>query len=376
MTLRWAAALLSCLGLVALAGVRRQRGRRRCRPPRCRRFLLPAAVRRRADRRRPREGHQAHQARRGAARHRADRQGGRARWPPLTWWSTCRVSSPPSTRRSHSQAKGRGFDVTASAHLDLAAAPDPHEGRARASTRHARARATRTSGSTRSGMPPWPSAIAAHLSSIDPAHAADYQTRATAFTARLSTLDAEFAAGLAHCRSRDLVTSHTAFGYLAEALRPAPGRASPGSPPSRSRARGTGQDRRDCQGPRGEHDLRRDPGQPRRSPTPSPARPARGVASPRPAGGPDRRRPPAPTTSLSCAPTSRRCAPARGAREHGGSTRAAPYPRHLAALGRPSATPSGRRVRRHPGRAAGRGRGAARPQRLGQVHAGARACSA
>jgi len=116
-----------------------------------------------------------------------------------------------------SQAKGRGFDVTASAHLDLAAAPDAHEAqspgqhpsRASASDPHFWLDPQRYAGVA--------DAIAAHLSSIDPTNAADYQTRAKAFTARLSTLDAEFAAGLKDCRSRDLVTGHAAFGYLAEA---------------------------------------------------------------------------------------------------------------------------------------------------------------
>lgn len=114
-----------------------------------------------------------------------------------------------------SQAKGRGFDVTASAHLDLAAVPDAHEGQSpgqhpsRASDPHFWLDPQRYAAVA--------DAIAAHLSSIDPANAADYQSRAKAFTARLSTLDAEFAAGLKDCRSRDLVTGHAAFGYLAEA---------------------------------------------------------------------------------------------------------------------------------------------------------------
>jgi zinc transport system substrate-binding protein len=116
-----------------------------------------------------------------------------------------------------SQAKGRGFDVTAPAHLDLAAVPDGHEDQSPGQ---------RPSGASASDPHFWldpqryaavADAIAARLSRIDPANAADYQSRAKAFTARLSSLDAEFAAGLKDCRSRDLVTGHAAFGYLAEA---------------------------------------------------------------------------------------------------------------------------------------------------------------
>lgn len=60
-------------------------------------------------------------------------------------------------------------------------------------------------------------AIGARLAADDPAHAADYTSRAAAFAARLHVVDREFAAGLAHCRIDTLVTSHSAFGYLAQA---------------------------------------------------------------------------------------------------------------------------------------------------------------
>ncbi|NLT55312.1 MAG: zinc ABC transporter substrate-binding protein [Actinomycetales bacterium] len=57
--------------------------------------------------------------------------------------------------------------------------------------------------------------IAVRLAALDPAHAADYRAGATGLRAELETLDAEFASALATCTSRDLVTSHEAFGYLA-----------------------------------------------------------------------------------------------------------------------------------------------------------------
>jgi zinc transport system substrate-binding protein len=54
------------------------------------------------------------------------------------------------------------------------------------------------------------------LSRADPAHAGDYTARATALHAELTALDAEYAAGLKTCARREIVTSHTAFSYLAE----------------------------------------------------------------------------------------------------------------------------------------------------------------
>lgn len=59
-------------------------------------------------------------------------------------------------------------------------------------------------------------AIAARLAQRDPGNAAAYDANATAFRATMTDLDADFRAGLGHCRIRDLVTSHAAFGYLAE----------------------------------------------------------------------------------------------------------------------------------------------------------------
>ena len=50
----------------------------------------------------------------------------------------------------------------------------------------------------------------------DPANAADYRANAAALVADLDGLDTEFRTGLAQCRTRELVTGHAAFGYLAE----------------------------------------------------------------------------------------------------------------------------------------------------------------
>ena len=59
------------------------------------------------------------------------------------------------------------------------------------------------------------SAIAERFSAVDPAHRSDYVANAAAFRKRLAALDTELRDGLASCRQRRLVTSHSAFGYLA-----------------------------------------------------------------------------------------------------------------------------------------------------------------
>ncbi len=53
------------------------------------------------------------------------------------------------------------------------------------------------------------------LAAADPVHASDYQKNAAAYLARLQSLDAQYRAGLASCRSHTLITSHAALGYLA-----------------------------------------------------------------------------------------------------------------------------------------------------------------
>jgi zinc transport system substrate-binding protein len=58
-------------------------------------------------------------------------------------------------------------------------------------------------------------AIAARLASADPAHAAAYTARGAALHTELDALDAEFAARLGTCARREIVTSHSAFNYLA-----------------------------------------------------------------------------------------------------------------------------------------------------------------
>lgn len=54
------------------------------------------------------------------------------------------------------------------------------------------------------------------LATADPAHAQGYRERAATTVADLNALDGELAQGLSTCGSQAIVTSHTAFGYLAD----------------------------------------------------------------------------------------------------------------------------------------------------------------
>jgi zinc transport system substrate-binding protein len=59
--------------------------------------------------------------------------------------------------------------------------------------------------------------VAVALSQLDPPAQATFEANAAALRAELRGLDADFRKGLADCERRQLVTSHTAFGYLADA---------------------------------------------------------------------------------------------------------------------------------------------------------------
>ncbi len=58
--------------------------------------------------------------------------------------------------------------------------------------------------------------VATRLGEIDPAHQETFAGNAAALTTELAALDEQFRTGLATCASRDLVTGHAAFGYLAQ----------------------------------------------------------------------------------------------------------------------------------------------------------------
>lgn len=61
--------------------------------------------------------------------------------------------------------------------------------------------------------------LAERLAQVDPDRAGDYTARAKGLRMDLAALDGELVAGLKTCQRREIVTSHTAFGYLAERYR-------------------------------------------------------------------------------------------------------------------------------------------------------------
>jgi len=65
-------------------------------------------------------------------------------------------------------------------------------------------------------MATFAAAIATEMGRLDPARAAAYQANATAFQADLTSLDADYRTGLTGCRTSTFLTTHAAFGYLAD----------------------------------------------------------------------------------------------------------------------------------------------------------------
>lgn len=58
--------------------------------------------------------------------------------------------------------------------------------------------------------------VAAALGEIDPDHADEFTANAAAFATSMDELDQRYTDGLATCQERTIVTTHEAFGYLAE----------------------------------------------------------------------------------------------------------------------------------------------------------------
>lgn len=58
--------------------------------------------------------------------------------------------------------------------------------------------------------------VADAMAKADPAQAATFHANAASLVSDLDALDREFRTGLAQCANTDLVTSHSAFGYLAK----------------------------------------------------------------------------------------------------------------------------------------------------------------
>jgi zinc transport system substrate-binding protein len=59
-------------------------------------------------------------------------------------------------------------------------------------------------------------ALAERLADLDEANADSFRSNAADLRADLESLDEEMSTGLADCASTEVVTSHTAFGYLTE----------------------------------------------------------------------------------------------------------------------------------------------------------------
>ena len=100
-----------------------------------------------------------------------------------------------------SQADDRSLDVTPAANLNLtlaSGATDPHFW-----LDPQRYSAVATT-------------IAERLGQLDPAHRSDYAKNATLFAGKLERLGQELTTGLAGCQRKDIVTSHSAFGYFAQ----------------------------------------------------------------------------------------------------------------------------------------------------------------
>lgn len=122
----------------------------------------------------------------------------------------------PSVDDAVGQARqGSAFDARSSANLDLASTPleDGREQRtgAGAADPHFWLDPTRTAEVA--------DALASELAERDPGHAAIYRANVRSVKATLADLDRRFARSLRNCASRDLVTSHNAFGYLARRYR-------------------------------------------------------------------------------------------------------------------------------------------------------------
>jgi zinc transport system substrate-binding protein len=59
-------------------------------------------------------------------------------------------------------------------------------------------------------------AVADELSAVDPGNAATYEANAESLSGNLTALDEDFQQGLATCKTRTVVVSHEAYGYLTE----------------------------------------------------------------------------------------------------------------------------------------------------------------
>ncbi|MFQ1002876.1 metal ABC transporter substrate-binding protein [Modestobacter sp. SSW1-42] len=119
------------------------------------------------------------------------------------------------------QAGDRAFDVGSAADLDLVYVAGEHGDEHAEDEEHAGEDAAVTDPHfwhDPMRMAAVADALAERLGRADAADAATYTANAAALRTQLEELDGEFRSGLATCASRDVVTRHSAFGYLAEAF--------------------------------------------------------------------------------------------------------------------------------------------------------------
>lgn len=120
------------------------------------------------------------------------------------------------------QAADRAIDVSAGLTL-LAGEAHDHEGEEHADEEHADEEHADEGGTDPhvwldpANMAAIGATIASRLAELAPEQAAAIESAAGTFDAEMGALDAEYAAALAECASRELVVSHEAFGYLADA---------------------------------------------------------------------------------------------------------------------------------------------------------------
>jgi len=125
---------------------------------------------------------------------------------------------PALDEAAESEAAGSAWDAGQAADLTRPAAEDGHEGEA--AEEHAE-HADDEPLDPHFWLDPVRlaavgDALAERLTELDPDGAATYEENATALRADLEALDAEMRAGLADCAVDTIVTSHDAFGYLAD----------------------------------------------------------------------------------------------------------------------------------------------------------------
>ncbi|MEJ3746578.1 metal ABC transporter substrate-binding protein [Actinomycetes bacterium KLBMP 9797] len=120
------------------------------------------------------------------------------------------------------QAKDKAFEASSAVTLLDAAADDHgHEGEATPSAKEEEHEEATGGKDPHVWLDPTRLAsiadkFAERLGQADPDHAADYTARAATLRSDLDKLDQEYAAGLKTCQRREIITSHTAFGYLAD----------------------------------------------------------------------------------------------------------------------------------------------------------------